>query len=432
VSGLGWNVARTTYPPTLDSGFTVSTSSNFVSGNNYGCSIGYLAQATSSAINPTWNLGSAQSNAARIATFRPLVTQGSGGTGTGSTTVRYIANDNLSGSNIVLDASSSVVESLDYFPYGGLRADTKTNYGGVRNKYAGTVYDALSNLNYMQARYQNSSRGQFLSEDPTFLAIGTPKLTEIENRINGGTKLDDRQALQQFLSDPQLMNSYGYGRDNPIINKDSTGEIIPLVAILAVYGVAQLAVDSYDAYNMNIKYSDVTTPQQKGQSTFKAGFDLFTMGVGGAAAKVGLEGYDFALSGLQATGDTLDYFFGRQIYQNMNYNQVQSQTSAQSRQQYAQNYNASFGLSTGGGGKAPSSNSLWVTPSGAVVTFGGQLVAGPTNKRILMAIFLILAGTVSFIYGLLNILGLTKTDVSRDSDMDKKLMSKCPTHNDCI
>jgi hypothetical protein len=41
-----------------------------------------------------------------------------------------------------------------------------------------------------------------------------------------------------------------------------------------------------------------------------------------------------------------------------------------------------------------------------------------------MAIFLILAGTVSFIYGLLNILGLTKTDVSRDSDMDKKLMSK--------
>jgi len=51
--------------------------------------------------------------------------------------------------------------------------DAKTNYGGVRNKYAGTIYDALSGLNCAQARYQNSSRGQFISEDPVFL--GDPK-----------------------------------------------------------------------------------------------------------------------------------------------------------------------------------------------------------------------------------------------------------------
>jgi hypothetical protein len=41
-----------------------------------------------------------------------------------------------------------------------------------------------------------------------------------------------------------------------------------------------------------------------------------------------------------------------------------------------------------------------------------------------MAIFLILAGIVSLIYGGLNILGLTKNDVSKDSEMDKKLMSE--------
>jgi hypothetical protein len=41
-----------------------------------------------------------------------------------------------------------------------------------------------------------------------------------------------------------------------------------------------------------------------------------------------------------------------------------------------------------------------------------------------MAIFLVVAGIGSLIYGLLNILGLTKTDVSKDSDMDKKLMSE--------
>jgi hypothetical protein len=105
------------------------------------------------------------------------------------------------------------------------------------------------------------------------------------------------------------------------------------------------------------------------------------MGVGGAATKVGLKAKPYALSGFQAAGDTLDNFFGLQIYQNMNYSEVQAQTSAQSRQQYVKNYNSTFNLSTGGGNKAPSSTSLWVTPSGAVVTFGGQLVAPPPTSK---------------------------------------------------
>ena len=52
----------------------------------------------------------------------------------------------------------------------------------------------------------------------------------------------------------------------------------------------------------------------------------------------------------------------------------------QQRQSAAQSYNFSVGASTGGGGGSPSNNSLWVTPSGAVVTWGGGLVAGPVSK----------------------------------------------------
>jgi RHS repeat-associated protein len=92
-------------------------------------------------------------------------------------------------------------EAEDFAPYGGIRVDTKTNYGAVRNKYAGTIYDALSQLNYMQARYQNSSRGQFISEDPVFL--GDPR--------------------QQVLTDPQTLNSYSYANDNPITKSDPSG-----------------------------------------------------------------------------------------------------------------------------------------------------------------------------------------------------------------
>ena len=52
----------------------------------------------------------------------------------------------------------------------------------------------------------------------------------------------------------------------------------------------------------------------------------------------------------------------------------------QQRQSAAQSYNTSTGASTGGGGSMPSNNSLWVTPSGAMVNWGGGLVAGPVSK----------------------------------------------------
>jgi hypothetical protein len=51
-------------------------------------------------------------------------------------------------------------------------------------------------------------------------------------------------------------------------------------------------------------------------------------------------------------------------------------SSIQARRDAANNLNSSTGYS-GSGGSAPSNNSVWVTPSGAVVTFGGQLLVPP-------------------------------------------------------
>jgi hypothetical protein len=74
--------------------------------------------------------------------LRPA-TSTSGGSTPGTTTIRYVANDNIAGSSVVTDSSGAIAEALDYYPFGGQRIDSKTNYGGVRNKYAGTVYDAV-------------------------------------------------------------------------------------------------------------------------------------------------------------------------------------------------------------------------------------------------------------------------------------------------
>jgi RHS repeat-associated protein len=123
----------------------------------------------------------------------------------------------MGATNAVTYESESVVESLDYLPYGGVRIDTKTNYGGVRNKYAGTVYDPLSGLNYAQARYQSPGRGQFISEDPVFL------------------------SAQQNLSDPQSLNSYSYANDNPITKSDPSGNFAAAAA-LAPAGAAMAGI----------------------------------------------------------------------------------------------------------------------------------------------------------------------------------------------
>jgi RHS repeat-associated protein len=88
--------------------------------------------------------------------------------------------------------------------------------------YAGVVRDLL------QARYYDSGKGEFLSEDPVFL--GDPK--------------------QQALSDPQSLNSYSYANDNPITKSDPNGRCVgPLVAVCIAGGVGAIGGVAFQAYS---------------------------------------------------------------------------------------------------------------------------------------------------------------------------------------
>lgn len=66
-------------------------------------------------------------------------------------------------------------------------------------------------LYYFNARYQNPTIGKFVSQDPSA-----------------------RDNPENFLADPQQLNYYSYGRDNPIINTDPTGKYVGVDDLAAI------------------------------------------------------------------------------------------------------------------------------------------------------------------------------------------------------
>jgi RHS repeat-associated protein len=133
-------------------------------------------------------------------------------TATGATPIiRYIHPDHLGSTNVVTDANQNVTQTLDYFPYGGLRVSVSTSTNEKR-KFIGQFSDD-SGLSYFNARYMDPSRGQFTTEEPIFLKIGDS--TQVKQL--------SQQDQQTYLTDPQQLNSYSYGRDNPITKKDPNG-----------------------------------------------------------------------------------------------------------------------------------------------------------------------------------------------------------------
>ena len=164
--------------------------------------------------------------------MKPATTSGSG-----TTTTHIIHPDHLGGTNVVTDNNGELVQTLDYYPYGGIRIDDRDGSFTEQRKFIGEIYDAAVTLSYLNARYYDGWRGQFVSQDP-----------------------EARDNPQKFLPDPQQLNSYSYARNNPVVFSDPTGRCVDGVTTLvciAVYGVLTLFVASnaallYGAITQNV------------------------------------------------------------------------------------------------------------------------------------------------------------------------------------
>lgn len=123
-----------------------------------------------------------------------------------TTTVYHAHTDHLTGTGIITSSTPTEIQTLDYFPFGGVRLNDKAGSFDEKRQYAGSEFDGDTGLNYMNARYYKSTAGKFMSQDPIFWELGESELTS------------------QYFLDPQQMNSYSYVANRPMVYIDPTGE----------------------------------------------------------------------------------------------------------------------------------------------------------------------------------------------------------------
>ena len=137
-------------------------------------------------------------------------------------TTTYLHPDHLGGTNVTTDEDGEVTQTLDYYPYGSQRIATGSF--SEQRRFIGEEYDPDTEFSYLNARYYQGSRGQFMSQDPAFLALGSHELVDIVGAKGRDQVEQQRNALRIYLSDPQQKNSYAYALNNPLRFVDDDGE----------------------------------------------------------------------------------------------------------------------------------------------------------------------------------------------------------------
>jgi RHS repeat-associated protein len=119
-------------------------------------------------------------------------------------TVKYYFSDHLGSASVITDASGTIVDESDYYPYGGEIAITDSDPNTY--KFTGKERDAESGLDEFGARYYTSAVGRFMipdwAEKPTTVPYAS-------------------------FGNPQSLNLYSYVNNNPTTTRDPDGHQCP-------------------------------------------------------------------------------------------------------------------------------------------------------------------------------------------------------------
>ncbi|MBI3020361.1 MAG: hypothetical protein HYY60_03500 [Parcubacteria group bacterium] len=186
-----------------------------------------------------------------------------------ATSTLFAHSDHLGSVTVSVDEDGDVVESSDFYPFGGLRVNTTETGFIEQRKHTGNEYDSESNLTYGEARYRNQDVGKWFSVDPAVLNLITDK---------------HRDAV---LNDPQLQNSYSYSRNSPLVLKDESGEFAVIPAFMIGGAVANVGAQAIQ----DIIRGQVSSPQEYIGAAVGGAAGGFTLATGfGISAAGGVTG----------------------------------------------------------------------------------------------------------------------------------------------
>jgi RHS repeat-associated protein len=139
-----------------------------------------------------------------------------------SNNVSYYLADHLGTARIVTNASGTIQDDSDFFPYGRERIISSAS--GNHYKFTGKERDSESALDNFGARYYSSQYGRFMTAD---------------------WSATSRPVPYADFSDPQTLNLYGYVRENPSTYFDSDGHCGDFFLGCVVTAVAAVAYGIY-------------------------------------------------------------------------------------------------------------------------------------------------------------------------------------------
>jgi RHS repeat-associated protein len=212
---------------------------------------------------------------------------------TSATSTEHLHRDHLSSMNAVTDLGGTLAQTLTYHPYG---EEYQTTGNSITDKhYISERYDPDQDIQYLNARYYEGSRGEFLSQDPVHWELGQTR--------------DGLIALYN----PQLQNSYAYAGGNPVMGRDPSGRWALLAAPLSeatliafeYFGYAMAGVGAYNLYNI-VKYPDGYEVAEIDEGSNRVIKDALSIGIGYLFPTVGA-----GMSTFDAIYETGSYYTGK-------------------------------------------------------------------------------------------------------------------------
>ena len=161
--------------------------------------------------------------------------------------VFYYFADHLGSSRVVTDATGTILDDSDYYPFGGERAVASGS--GNTYKFTGKERDPESSLDYFVARYYSSGYGRFLSPDEF---TGGPV-----DAFSSSDPLPPGALPYADITNPQSLNKYTYTFNNPLKYTDPDGHLVETLwdAANVVLGVNSF-VDNVKAGNVGAAVLD--------------------------------------------------------------------------------------------------------------------------------------------------------------------------------